>query len=105
MVAEVKPGGKSKRELASEIFMYPIGIMDAAATYPTWLAAYEVAVGKPGEFKTEQDRIEYADMIVRTTQPTASPKDLAAVQEGVRVPAGHDHVLHLSFPWLITAKP
>jgi hypothetical protein len=82
LVAEVKPGGKSKRELASEVFMYPIGIMDAAATYPTWLAAYEVAQSKPDQFKTEQDRIEYADMIVRTTQPTASPKDLSAVQRG-----------------------
>jgi hypothetical protein len=54
-------------------------MMDLMATYPSWLAGYKNGMEK---FSDREKAIEYADMIVRTTQPTASPKDLTWVQRG-----------------------
>lgn len=77
---KVKLGGRyvGRNEFNDAFFTF-IGIMDTAATYPTWIAAYKVAQAR-GD--TEASAIEYADTIVRTTQPAASPKDLAAIQRG-----------------------
>ncbi|MDD4951004.1 MAG: hypothetical protein PHV85_00515 [Desulfovibrionaceae bacterium] len=61
-------------------FFWMIGAVDALATYPTWLAAYTEAMDANGW--NEEKACEYADTIVRTTQPTSAVKDLAAIQRG-----------------------
>ena len=61
-------------------FFWTVGLLDMAACYPTWLAAYEAGMKKHGF--DEGQAIEYADHVVRTTQPAASPKDLASIQRG-----------------------
>lgn len=66
--------------MMKESFFYLIGIMDAVATYPTWLGAYRRGMRQfQGD---EHQAVAYADHVVRTTQPAASPKDLAQVQRG-----------------------
>jgi hypothetical protein len=60
-----------------------ISLMDKSATYPVWMAAYE-----KGLFKYAGDddlAVEFADMIVRTTQGTGMPKDLSSWQRGGEV--------------------
>lgn len=73
------PTGRSKKDQATEAFFYLIGVMDTAACGPTWLGAYQKALR---DGKAEADAVEYADFVVRTTQPTAAPKDLAHIQRG-----------------------
>lgn len=53
---------------------------DALTAAPTWLAAYEVGQKR---FKGDDARAtDYADMILRTTQGSGLPIDLAKVQRG-----------------------
>ncbi len=80
VMAQIKPGRKSARQVMGRVFMWPIGMMDAVATYPTWVAAYTKAMKDFGW--NEEKAINYADRIVRTTQPTARTKDLARIQRG-----------------------
>jgi hypothetical protein len=66
--------------MMKESFFYLIGLMDAVATYPSWLGAYRRGMR---QFQGDEARaVDYADHVVRTTQPAASPKDLAQVQRG-----------------------
>ena len=63
------------------------GYMDTLVSIPTWLAAYHKALNdfaKETQDSTalEAKAVEYADMVVRTTQNAGSPKDLAAIQRG-----------------------
>ena len=63
------------------------GYMDTLVSIPTWLAAYHKALNdfaKETQDATalEAKAVEYADMVVRTTQNAGSPKDLAAIQRG-----------------------
>lgn len=65
---------------AQEAFFYLIGSVDALATYPTWLAGYNVGLKK---FKGDEVKaIDFGDRMVRKTQPMGSPKDMAAIQRG-----------------------
>ncbi len=57
-----------------------ITLNDKMATLPSWLGAYYKKMRETNG--NEADAIRYADMIVRRTQPTASPKDLAPVMRG-----------------------
>jgi hypothetical protein len=50
-----------------------IRVMDAFATGPTWMGAFKKEMDISGNMEAA---IEYADKVVRTTQPSASPKDL-----------------------------
>ena len=66
--------------MMKESFFYLIGLMDVVATYPSWLGAYRRGMR---QFQGDEARaVDYADHVVRTTQPAASPKDLAQVQRG-----------------------
>jgi hypothetical protein len=75
-----KPGIKSSRQKMGAVFMWPIGLMDAIATYPSWIAGYTKGLKEFGW--SEEKAINYADRVVRTTQPTARIKDLAKIQRG-----------------------
>jgi hypothetical protein len=66
--------GFGKTEFNNALFTL-IGIMDKAAVIPTWTGAYQKKMEESGG--DEKASIEYADSIVRQTQPTASPKDMA----------------------------
>jgi hypothetical protein len=70
----------SKSKLVKDSFFGMIRIMDMAAVMPTWVGAYDVGIEKfkGDEFKAAQ----YADGVVRRTQPTAGLKDLAGIQRG-----------------------
>lgn len=67
-----------KRDMR-DFFYSLIHLVDKSATYPTWLSAYnkEMAMSKD-----EKMAIDYADKVVRQTQPTGSMKDLSAIQRG-----------------------
>jgi hypothetical protein len=74
------PGKLKSVEYARDAFFAMIGVMDSAATYPTWLAGYEVGMN---QFNYDHDKaVEFADQVVRRTQPVASPKDLSTIQRG-----------------------
>jgi hypothetical protein len=66
-------------------FFYTIGLMDMGASLPTWHGAYARAMDgeAPGiEKGDEAAAIDYGDKMVRQTQGTGAPKDLAAIQRG-----------------------
>ena len=68
-----------QKEMNDAFFSW-IMMMDKAATYPTWWSAFRVGMER---YNGNQARaVEFADTTVRTTQPTASPKDLSAWQRG-----------------------
>lgn len=69
-------GARNVRE-AQELAMYTISLGDYVGAYPSWMAAYQKA--KDGG-RSEAEAVEYADRVVRTTQPASSPKDIAAIQ-------------------------
>lgn len=69
----------SRWKQAQDSVFVLIGLMDAIATYPTWMTGYRRALN---EGKGEQAAVDAADRLVRTTQPAASPKDLAGIQKG-----------------------
>lgn len=66
-------------------FFALIRLTDAMTAAPTWISAYEVGLRK---FKgadagaTEAQAVDYADMVMRTTQGSGLPIDLAKVQRG-----------------------
>lgn len=62
-----------------QTYFLMMGLIDVASAYPTWTAAYKIGMER---FGSDQKAIDYADMIVRKTQSTAAPKDLAAIQRG-----------------------
>lgn len=66
-------------EWMREAYFALISLMDSLATYPSWLAAYQAEIEKSGD---QIRAINYADMVVRITQPAARPKDLAEIQRG-----------------------
>jgi hypothetical protein len=80
LTREFDPGAGVSLEKAKDAMFYFIGLMDIAATYPTWLAGYEQGMA---EFNGDHAKaVENADMVVRRTQPVASPKDLSSMQRG-----------------------
>jgi hypothetical protein len=56
-----------------------IRMMDAAAVYPIWMGAYQKAMNKHGD---HAESVAYADGIVRISQPSSNPIDLAEWQRG-----------------------
>lgn len=56
-----------------------IGMLDKIVTMPTWYSAYQVEMDKSG---SHEKAVNYADMIVRQSQSSGMPKDLAEVQRG-----------------------
>ena len=64
---------------AKEAFFGMIQAMDKAATYPSWLAAYNKALG---ENKSEAQAIDAADSVVVRTQPSGSMKNMAEISKG-----------------------
>jgi hypothetical protein len=59
-----------------------IGFTDKLITMPTWNAAYQKEMKKSGDMARA---IDFADMIVRQTQSSGMPKDLAEVQRGSNI--------------------
>ena len=80
MSREVTPREFKGNRAVRDSFFAMIGFMDTLATYPTWLAAYSKAMEDNGW--KEAEAIEYADMVVRMTQPASSAKDLSEIQRG-----------------------
>jgi len=74
-------GQKGKFALDKHKFLFHlVSTVDKTATLPTWAGAYASASKK---YKgNEKAMVEYADMIVRRTQPTGSPKDLPSIMRG-----------------------
>ncbi len=64
---------------AKRFAFHGIGYMDRAVTIPTWIGAYNRALH---EGMAEEQAIYYADKAIRSTQGSASAKDLAAVATG-----------------------
>jgi hypothetical protein len=70
-------------EKSAQVYFGLMSMMDATASYPAWLAAYDVGFKR---FQTEAGAIEYADSIVRQTQTSGLVKDLSRVQRMHGVP-------------------
>lgn len=69
-------------EEMKEAFFYLITLNDLAVSYPSWIAAYGKGLR---DFNQDQEKaVEYADMIVRNTQASASPFSLSMFQRGGR---------------------
>lgn len=65
--------------------LYHIGFADMMVSVPTWLGAYEKAMdgNAEGIGKGDENRaIDYADSMVRMTQPAAGAKDLPQIMTG-----------------------
>jgi len=66
-------------------FFWLTGIMDMGVSVPVWLTAYEQALGgKISNVKMGDDdaAVQHADSVIRMTQGSGSPKDLARLQRG-----------------------
>jgi hypothetical protein len=82
MLAEQKFTPMDKEtSIAKESFFALIQLMDASVVYPTWVAAYDLAMSDKFGWD-EQKAIAYADHAVRTTQDAAAPKDLSNIHKG-----------------------
>jgi hypothetical protein len=78
--SEFDPGASPGMDRAKDFFFAMIGVMDVSATYPTWLAGYRQGLKRfDGD---HQQAVEFADGVVRRTQPVASPKDMSTMQRG-----------------------
>lgn len=64
---------------AKRFAFHGIGYMDRAVTIPTWIGAYNKALH---EGMSEDQAVYFADKAIRSTQGSASAKDLAAVATG-----------------------
>ncbi|PQM29398.1 acetyltransferase [Sphingopyxis lindanitolerans] len=75
-----KMAGRNNPLTAAKRFAFHgIGYMDRVVTVPTWIGAYNRALH---EGKTDEQAVYYADKAIRSTQGSASAKDLAAVATG-----------------------
>lgn len=83
-VRSVLRGIKSKKKLAvAKASFALVGMMDSITCVAIWTEAYDQAMcGQAENVQAESEAAarEYADMIVRTTQPAGRAKDLALVQ-------------------------
>ena len=64
-----------------QAFFYLTGMMDMAIAVPTWLGAYQQGMEELFD-GNEQQAIDHADTVLRTSQGTGAAKDLAAIQRG-----------------------
>lgn len=69
----------SKGDKIRDALFFFIGAFDTLTAAATWTAAYRQAMRKSPDLDHEA-AIDYADRVVRQTQGTGSPKDLASVQ-------------------------
>ncbi|MCF8034663.1 MAG: hypothetical protein K9K66_04470 [Desulfarculaceae bacterium] len=76
LVQRVSPSGAKLKQQTAQVIMWPIRMVDLGTTTVTWLAGYEKAVAMG---MTEHQAADFADGVMRTTQPAAGPKDLAAI--------------------------
>ncbi|ALJ15366.1 hypothetical protein [Sphingopyxis macrogoltabida] len=75
-----KMAGQNNPLTAAKRFAFHgIGYMDRMVTIPTWIGAYNRALH---EGMTDDQAVYYADKAIRSTQGSASAKDLAAVATG-----------------------
>lgn len=75
-----KMAGKQNPLTAAKRFAFHgIGYMDRAVTIPTWIGAYNRGLH---EGMSDEQAVYYADKAIRSTQGSASAKDLAAVATG-----------------------
>ncbi|OPY02343.1 MAG: hypothetical protein A4E61_01356 [Syntrophorhabdus sp. PtaB.Bin184] len=70
--------GKATEKIKQSFFSL-IGLTDKMATMPTWYAAYQKEMAKSQD---HQKAVDFADEIVRQSQSSGMPKDLAEVQRG-----------------------
>lgn len=68
------------RKQMFRMFLSLVTMGDKAAVYPTWTAGYTVGLREHNNDHTKA--VEFADRLVRVTQPSNSPKDLSAIQRG-----------------------
>lgn len=80
-LSKTNPVSTAGRKLlgAKQFFYHGIGYMDRVVVVPTWLAAYNKALS---EGASEQDAIYAGDKVVRQSQGSGAPKDLASLQRG-----------------------
>lgn len=76
---EINPISSNMKENVISAFFWLIQANDTAATYPSWYAGYKDGMKK---FNDHDKAVEHANMVVRLTQPSASPKDLSTIQRG-----------------------
>lgn len=76
-----KKSNLEEKSKISDSFFYLTSMFDMGVAIPTWEAAYNLKFKELG-FKNEQKAIDYADMVVRTSQSSGGAKDLAAIQRG-----------------------
>lgn len=75
--------GKGKvGEKMRDAYFSLIGFTDKLITMPTWYAAYQQEMAKSDDHVRA---VDFADMIVRQTQSSGMPKDLAEIQRGTNV--------------------
>lgn len=72
-------GQQNPLTVAKRFAFHGIGYMDRMVTIPTWIGAYNRALH---DGMTEDQAVYYADKAIRSTQGSASAKDLAAVATG-----------------------
>ena len=72
-------GKKNPLTAAKRFAFHGIGYMDRMVTIPTWVGAYNKALS---EGMAEDQAVYAADKAIRSTQGSASAKDLAAVATG-----------------------
>lgn len=72
-------GQQNPLTAAKRFAFHGIGYMDRMVTIPTWIGAYNRALH---EGMTDEQAVYYADKAIRSTQGSASAKDLAAVATG-----------------------
>lgn len=70
--------GKATEKIKQSFFSI-IGLADKMVTMPTWYAAYQKEMAKSQD---HQKAVDFADEIVRQSQSSGMPKDLAEVQRG-----------------------
>jgi hypothetical protein len=72
-------GRQNPLTAAKRFAFHGIGYMDRMVTIPTWIGAYNKGLS---EGITDEQAVYYADKAIRSTQGSASAKDLAAVATG-----------------------
>jgi len=70
---------KWKRQVKDFYFAF-FALIDNVVAYSSWLGAYKLAMDEKG--MDEASAVEYADGVVRRTQPTGSALNLAEAQRG-----------------------
>jgi len=76
---------KTKSDDFRRFWFYHIGMMDMGVSLPTWMGAYSKAMDgnvEGLEGGNENKAVDFADKMVRLTQGSGSPKDLAFIQTG-----------------------